>query len=135
MSSEIARDHAALLELIEARMRAPLAWGKRANDCVSFQGAAILAQTGIDRMGGLPDWATERGAKRVLAKLGGLEAAVDGVLQPVPLALAMRGDVGLIEANRVRCLVTIEGETVIGPGVDGLVRHPRAALLRAWSAV
>lgn len=134
MSSEIARDYAALLELIEARMRAPLVWGKRENDCVSFQLAAVLAQTGVDRMGELPDWTTERGAKRVMASLGGLEAAVDGVLNPVPLALAKRGDVGLIEANRVRCLVTIEGDTVIGPGIDGLVRHPRTALLRAWSA-
>lgn len=135
MASEIARDYAALLQLIEDRMRAPLAWGKRANDCVSFQLASVLAQTGVDRMGELPDWSTERGAKRALAKLGGLEAAVDGVLKSVPLALAMRGDVGLIEADGVRSLVTIEGETLIGPGIDGLVRHPRTALLRAWSAV
>lgn len=133
MSTERARDHLALVLLIEARMRAPLAWGKRAHDCVSFAGAAALAQTGEDFLKGLPDWTTARGAARVLKGLGGLEAAVDGVLPTVPLALAQRGDIGLVEIDGVASLMVIEGETLVGPGVDGLVRRPRGDLRKAWS--
>ncbi|KQZ31730.1 hypothetical protein [Caulobacter sp. Root1472] len=135
MSSEFVRDYAALVDLIEARMRAPFAWGKRANDCISFFGAAILAQTGVDRLAALPNWTSQRGALRVLKGLGGLQAAVDGVLTSVPLAQAARGDGGLVETATGQAVMVIEGATLVGPGPTGLVRLPRAAMLRAWSAL
>lgn len=133
MAAPAARDHVALVALIEERMRTPLTWGKRANDCVSFAGAAALAQTGEDFLKALPDWNTQRGAVRVLKALGGLEAAVDGVLSPVPLAMAQRGDIGLVEIDGVASLMVIEGETLVGPGDAGQVRRPRSDLRKAWS--
>lgn len=133
MPSE-ARDHAALLALIATRMRAPLAWGRGANDCVSFAAAAVQAQTGVDPLAQVPNWRSARGAARVLRDLGGLAAAVDGVLTPVGTGRAARGDIALVEAPTGPALMVVEGETLIGPGPSGLVRLPRAAMLRAWSA-
>lgn len=130
------RNHPALLAYIAARMRAPFAWGKAANDCVSFAGGAVEAQTGVDRLGVLPSWTTERGAARVLRRLGGLEAAVDGVLTSLPPSQAARGDVaGWRDAKGRLQLAIVEGDTIIGPGMTGLVRLPRTAMARAWSAI
>jgi hypothetical protein len=132
MSTDRPRDYDAFVALLDARMRAPFAWGRRANDCVSFAGAAVLAQTGEDLLADLPDWTTAIGATRALKRVGGLVAAVDARLSPVPNALAQRGDVALIDA---RTLMIIEGPTLVGPGASGLVRRPRADMIRAWSAV
>ncbi len=131
MSADRPRDYDALIALLDARMRAPFAWGRRANDCVSFAGAAVRAQTGVDVLADLPSWTTAIGAARALKHVGGLETAVSARLVSVPLALAARGDVALVDA---RTLMIIEGHTLVGPGPSGLVRRPRADMVRAWSA-
>ena len=76
---------------------------------------------------------TERGALRALARRGGLRAAVDGVLRRVARAKAQRGDVGLVRVDGREFLVVIEGDLVVAPGPEGLVRQARAALAYAWS--
>lgn len=134
MSTETARDYAALIALIEERMRTGFAWGRRANDCASFAGAAVKAQTGVDPLAGLPNWTSARGAASVLKRLGELEAVVDTILTPVPTALAARGDVALVEIATGRALMVVEGDTLVGPGLTGLERRPRSDMLRAWSA-
>jgi hypothetical protein len=135
MSSDQARDHDALVAFIESRMRTGFAWGKRANDCISFFGGAVLAQTGVDRLAALPDWTSPRGALRVLKRLGGLESAVDTVLTPIAPARAARGDGGLVRTATGLAVMVIEGETLVGPGEHGLIRLPRSVMLRSWSAV
>jgi len=135
MSSDQARDYAALLAFIESRMRTGFAWGKRANDCISFFGGAILAQTGVDRLAPLADWNSKAGALRVLKQLGGLEAAADSVLTSVAPSMAARGDGGLVRVASGLAIMVVEGDTLVGPGEAGLVRLPRAAMLRAWSAL
>lgn len=127
------RDHAALVAFLIDRMRAPLAWGRQANDCVSFAAGAALAQTGRDFLEDAPTWSTELGARKVLARLGGLEAAVDARLRSIAPAKAQRGDIALVEQASGPGLMVVEGDSLIGPGAAGAVRRPRADMLRAWS--
>lgn len=127
------RDHAALSAFLVARMRAPLAWGRQGNDCVAFAAGAALAQTGRDLLADAPDWTTAPAARRVLARLGGLEAVVDARLPRIAPAKAQRGDVALVATETGPALMIVEGATLVGPGQTGLVRRPRTAMLRAWS--
>lgn len=136
MSSKPARDHAALLDLIDARMRTGFAWGKAAHDCISFSGAAVKAQTGENPLDRIPHtWTSARGAARVLRRFGGLAAAVDSALEPLAPAMAARGDIALVDTETGPALMVVEGETLVGPGPGGLERRPRADMRRAWSAV
>ena len=115
----------------------PFAWGREANDCVSFALGAVEAMTGrYDLYRAMPDWTSQRGARRALNRLGGLEAAVDGVLTPVPLAMAARGDVALVRfpGQDAEALMIVEGETLVGPGASGARRVRRVMMVRAWSA-
>lgn len=127
------RDYNALVAYLHARMRAPFAWGRDANDCISFAAGAARAQTGRDPLQGLSNWTTQRGALRVLAQYGGLEAAVSSRLPLVTPAQALRGDLALVEAATGPALMVIEGATLIGPGELGAIRRPRGDMLRAWS--
>src|SRR5438128_66589 len=104
------RDLSALIAFLDGRATTPHAWGDAANDCISFTAAAVEAQTGDNpiRRAGFR-WSTERGATRLLRRLGGKAAAVDLVLkrhvamvaepdgsvawEDAP-ALAHRGDIG-----------------------------------------
>lgn len=126
------RDLSALAALIEARQAAPFAWGR--HDCVTFAAAAVRAQGGALKIPGRR-WRSEAGAARALARAGGLEAAVDGVLRRVPPAFAARGDVALVDGARGPLLAVVEGQTLVGPGPRGLERLPREAMRAAWSAL
>lgn len=130
------RDHAAWVAFIESRQGVPFAWGRQANDCISFAGQAVRVLTGDDVLARCGhDWATHRGALRVLAKLGGLAAAADLMLTPLRSpGLAQRGDIGLVETGAGPALVVVEGHTAVGPGPAGLVRVARRQIVQAWSA-
>lgn len=129
------RDYEALQAYLASHMRTPFAWGR--HDCVLFAADAVQAQTGVDRLGAYRGrWRTARGAARLLADLGGMDAAVSGVLSSIAPALAHRGDVaGWRDADGRLQLAIVEGETLAGPGAAGLERLPRALMARAWSAV
>lgn len=127
------RNHDALIALLDQRGATPFSWWDQ--DCVTFAAACVRAQTGVDLVAGVGSrWTTARGATRVLRRHGGLAAAVDGVLPAITPARAARGDVGLASLGDRECLVIFEGATVVGPGLSGLVRLPREAATRAWSA-
>ena len=112
-------------------MRTPFAWGS--NDCVSFACDAAQALTGEDYRARLGvRWRSARSAATALEARGGLKAATDQVLRRVARAKAHRGDIGLVIIEGRQSLVVIEGELVVGPGAEGLVRLPRAVLQRAW---
>ncbi|MDR7232300.1 hypothetical protein J2X45_003406 [Caulobacter sp. BE264] len=127
------RDDLALVAFLAARMRAPFAWGREANDCVSFAAAAALVQTGRDVLPADVTWRSARGAGRVLRRLGGLEAAVDAQLPTIAPAKARRGDVALVETRTGPALMIFEGAALVGPGPTGLMRRPRADARKAWS--
>lgn len=130
------RDFGAWVAFIESRQAMPHAWGKRANDCISFAALAVQALTGDDVLARCGhDWAGRRGALRVLAKVGGRAAAADLMLTRLPSpAFAHRGDVGLVETPAFASLVVVEGQLLVAPGASGLVRLPRSAMSIAWSA-
>jgi len=129
------RDYEALHAYAASHMRTPFAWGE--HDCVLFAAGAVQAQTGLDRLAGYRGrWTSARGAARVLASLGGLQAAVDSVLTPIAPAMAQRGDVaGWLDQDGRLQLAIVEGDAVMGPGLAGLERLPRSVMIRAWSAV
>lgn len=117
-----------------AWLNAPAAFGYTPDrlDCVRDALGAAKAQGRPVTLG--HRWTTERGARRVLKRLGGLEAAVDRVLPEIPRAHAVRGDIGLVAVGEVQLLVIIEGDTVCGLHPRrGRVRLPRRALTKAWS--
>ena len=132
------RDMAALYTLLTERAAMPFAWGSRANDCVSFAAACVEAQTGKRIRFGGHEWTTAIGAHRVLDKLDGLAAAMAMELSEISPAFAQRGDVAGVPkrpgGNEI-LLMIVEGDTLVGPGPDGLERLPRSAMAMAWSAV
>ncbi|MES2175114.1 MAG: hypothetical protein V4523_14365 [Pseudomonadota bacterium] len=128
---------AALYRLLSERAAMPFAWGDQANDCVSFAAAAVKAQTGKRVKFGGHEWSTAIGAQRVLNKLDGLAAAVASELQDIAPALAQRGDIAGVPTRpggNDMLLMVVEGDTLVGPGPDGLMRMPRVSMTMAWSA-
>jgi hypothetical protein len=125
------RDYGALARYLAERRAMPFAWGRKGNDCAAFAGGAIKAQTGRDPLAGLR-WSTATGAARLIARLGGMEAAVSARLTPIAPAKAHRGDLaGVADGRFGLLLMVVEGETLIGPGNS---RAPRSAMIHAWSA-
>lgn len=124
------RDLVALRRFLEEREAVPFGWGRDANDCGAFILAGAQAQTGRDPMPGRR-WSSARGAARLIARAGGMEALVDSVFRPIPLARAGRGDIaGLADGAFGILLMFVDGDLLIGPGAT---RAPRSAMIRAWS--
>jgi hypothetical protein len=129
------RDIEALLAFIEERLTVPHAWGRNGNDCMSFVAGAIDAQTGGKRkpLTGLK-WSCKSTGMRQLAKLGGVEAALDARFQRIPPSMAHRGDIaGVPDADLGIHPMIVEGDMLVGPGDKGLRRLPRRAMTIAWS--
>lgn len=127
-------DFEALERYLADRRVMDFAWGSRANDCVSFYAGAARAMTGRNLLAGLR-WTTQRGAARVIGRLGGLEAAVSARLSPIAPAMAKRGDcAGVADARFGLLLMLVEGDILTGPGNGRrLMRAPRGAMIRAWA--
>lgn len=129
------RDYDGLAAYLAERMRTPFAWGRSKNDCVSFGLGAVRVQTRRDVLKGTNlRWGSKRGARRVVLRLGGLEAAVDRYLEETPVGMAQRGDIGLIDGPDGPLLAVFDGEVVLGPSEMGLLRLPRAVVRKAWDA-
>lgn len=128
------RDFTALAAWLAERAAMPFAWGSSANDCVSFYAGAARAMAGFDPIKGLR-WTTERGAARVIGRMGGMAAAVSSRMTPIAPALAKRGDAAGVRDERFGLLIMlVEGEWLVGPGNGRrLMRAPRGAMLRAWT--
>lgn len=134
----MAPDYEALIGYLAERRTMAFAWGRAANDCVSYSAGALLALTGRDVLDGLPHWSTELGAMRAVRRFGGLAAAVTGKLTPIAPALAHRGDVAGVPDEALPGgirLMIVEGAILSGPGDRGAVFCPRAAITCAWSAM
>lgn len=128
------RDHAALVAYLRRRAAMPFIWGSKANDCVSFVGGAVLAQTGRDPFAGLR-WSGKISAFRMIARIGGEGGLGDAVatrMREIPPALAFRGDAALVASAGEPVLMLVDGALLIGPGNT---RAQRSEILRAYSAV
>lgn len=127
-------DHSALVPFLEAREDWAFDYsGKRkTHDCARFCDAGVQAVYGVSPLQQFTsEWSTRRGARRVLAKHGGMAAAVSKVMTPIDPIAAQRGDVGMTEQGE---LVLFEGDVVVGlTDTQGYRRRPRAAAVKAWT--
>ncbi|MBJ7485970.1 hypothetical protein [Brevundimonas sp.] len=128
------RNPNALPAYLEAREAWAFGYGPepRTQDCARFFAGGVEAVTGINPLGRFTsEWTTRRGARRVLARHGGMANAVSEVMTEIPVTLAQRGDGGLTDDST---LVLVEGDTVVGLHPErGQVRLPRSAMIRAWT--
>lgn len=126
------RDTTALIAFIDARQATPYAWGREANDCVGFALGAVEAMTG-ERVAPKLKWSSQRAGLRIIARLGGLEAAFDKHFERIPPGLARRGDIAGVpdEAMGLHPMV-VEGETLVCPSTKGNRRCKRAHMVAAW---
>lgn len=116
----------ALNDYIESRRKAVFCWG--AHDCILFAAGAIEVMTGANPAPKIT-WKDAKGAARVLKRYGGIEAALTGVLgEPIPIAMAGRGDVVLRDGAAGICLGT-HGAWI---GENGLAFEPISGTTMAW---
>lgn len=109
-------------------------WGEW--DCISFCRAMGARLCGVDPLGDLPGYASERQALRELRRLG-YASAVDLVsahLVEVAPGMARRGDWVLIPTDSLLgCAFGVNmGRQSAHMDIDGLVMVDAAATARAW---
>lgn len=113
--------HNRLIAVIRAAEKRPFLWGE--HDCCLFAADCAEAMTGdnfADGWRGTYD--SETGAKKALLRGGGsLEKVLGKYLDEVPLKLAQRGDIAVVENAGTRCAGVIYGGALWVPGETGLV--------------
>jgi hypothetical protein len=123
----------------ELKRRRKFRYGQQ--DCCRFAVFGVLAMTGVDLMEGVARYRTKEGAELAIQAIGGgdLEAAAEAIAQKfempeVPVAMAQRGDVVLMDTDRGPALglVDFDGRHVLASGPLGLVRVAVADCRRAW---
>lgn len=121
-----------LSDLVGQRLSTPFAWGS--NDCVLFAADGIAAMTGVDPAGSLRgQWAGRGEAVRVIARLGGLAAAVDTLgMDPIGPLFAQRGDLVLHRRDGTDALALCLGNQLAGPSDSGLLFFGLENGVQAW---
>lgn len=113
--------HNRLIAVIRAAEKRPFLWGE--HDCCLFAADCAEAMTGdnfADGWRGTYD--SETGAKKALLRGGGtLEKVLAKYLDEVPVKMAQRGDIAVVENAGTRCAGVIYGGAVWVPGDTGLV--------------
>ncbi|MBA5779502.1 hypothetical protein H2509_20420 [Stappia sp. F7233] len=126
-----------LIEAVQQHAERPFSWGGTdgGTDCFMLAMDAAKAVTGTD------PYADERGryktrigALRRFRKrgFGWLEDAFAAVFEPVPVPLAQRGDIGLVEADGQDCAVVVIGAEAVGKSERGTIRVPVKTLRKAF---
>lgn len=122
-----------LIETIERHGALPFEFGT--SDCLTFPLACVEAMTGV-----LP-WAdehgktTQKGAAKLLRRHGfkTVADALASLFLEIPVAMAGRGDVGVIEgAHGVSGVVFIDNGAIGKADVMGTRRVPRSLVARAF---
>jgi len=113
--------HNRLIAVIRAAEKRPFLWGE--HDCCLFAADCAEAMTGenfADGWRGTYD--SETGAKKALLRGGGsLEKVLAKYLDVVPVKMAQRGDIAIVENAGTRCAGVIYGGAVWVPGETSLV--------------
>lgn len=123
--------HNRLITVIRAAEERPFLWGE--HDCCLFAADCAQAMCGEDFAA---DWRgtyeNETGAKKAILRAGGsLEKVLSRYLDEVPVKLAQRGDIAVVENTGSRCAGVIYGGAVWVPGESGLVSL-RVTPLSVW---
>lgn len=113
--------HNRLTAVIKAAEKRPFLWGE--HDCCLFAADCAQAMCGEDFAA---EWrgtySNETGAKKAILRGGGtLEKVLARYLDEVPVKLAQRGDIAVVENAGTRCAGVIYGGAVWVPGENGLV--------------
>ena len=116
-----------LPEYIASNRRRPFEWGSF--DCVLFVAGWVRLRTGVDQLAGLPAWTSEREARRVIASIGGLSAALDSRLVRIKPGMAIDGDIGIVENT----LGVFTGRHIVAAGQSGLIFIDRMRAECAWA--
>jgi hypothetical protein len=127
-------DRGALIPYLEQREGWTFAYSGKpeTHDCARFCDGGVMAIFGVSPLKRFTsEWTTRRGARRVLARHGGMAAAVSKVMTAIDPVAARRGDVGMTEQGE---LVLFEGDLVVGlTDTQGYRRRPRATAVKAWT--
>ena len=116
-----------LAQYITDRLKTPFAWGT--HDCVCFAIGWLSIVAMEDLLAEYRRWKTEKKAKSIIKKLGGLELMFDKNLKRILPGYAKDGDVTLIDGTAY----LFSGSQIVGPGKDGLVFKNRLEATCAWS--
>lgn len=121
-----------LMECVQAAQTKPFEWGS--HDCVTFAADCVRAMTGCDPLKGVEPWGDAKGALRAIQARGGLSDAITSLFgEPIPPAMARRGDVGMTDGDVTGFgLLVCCGDVWVGPGLDGLQRLPLDVVRQAW---
>lgn len=123
-----------LLAYVEAQRNTPFFWGK--NDCALFAAGAVLAMTDVDLAAGVRGrYTTARGALKTLRSNGAEDLAAwltRALGEPIPPALARRGDVVIFEAVDGPALGVVVGSQAAAAGPEGVTCVPSARWQQAW---
>lgn len=124
-----------LIDTIEAAKGRPFAWGEA--DCCLFVADAVAVMTGRDPAEKLRGrYSTEKGALRTLG--GDFAQAIEKLaaefgLEEVPVAMAQRGDVVLLENGERMILGIIDTHGLIcAMSATGVIQLPISQAVTAW---
>ncbi|EHV0577306.1 hypothetical protein KZ008_001638 [Salmonella enterica] len=123
--------HNRLITVIRAAEKRPFLWGS--HDCCLFAADCAQAMCGEDFAAGWRGtYDSERGAKKAILRGGGsLEKVLARYLDEVPVKLAQRGDIAVVENAGARCAGVVYSGVVWVPGENGLVSL-RVKPLSVW---
>lgn len=115
-----------LAQYLTESLTRPFKWGE--HDCTLFVLAWVKEQSGRDFLEDIPRWFSERGARRIIKGLGGLEKACDERFIKIPKEQAKDGDIGIVGES----LCLFVGSRVVATGIDGLMYFDRGEARCAW---
>ncbi|EEW1994427.1 TPA: hypothetical protein JZ958_001102 [Escherichia coli] len=107
--------------VMKAAIERPFSWGQ--HDCCLFAADCAEAMTGENFANGWRGtYYSETGAKKAILRGGGsLEKVLARYLDEVPVKLAQRGDIAVVENAGARCAGVVCSGAVWVPGENGLV--------------
>ena len=114
---------------IESRRNAAFVFGE--TDCCMFAADAVLTITGVDLAADLRGtYSTKLGAAKVLSERGGVAGVV--TLPAIPVLMAGRGDVVMIETPDGPALAVCIGSKIAAMSADGLAFVGMDTAITAW---
>lgn len=116
---------------VTSREREPFAWGS--NDCALFVCDGIKAISDHDPAADVRGYSTEKGAARVVKRLGGMRGIGGSRFgEEIHPMQAQVGDVGLVEVDGRESFALCGGAFWLSPGPEGLVRLDIGVAVMAW---
>ena len=121
-----------LLSAIDELKDEPWVWGKL--DCCQFARRVIIKTHDIDVAKDKPEYSTEFGAAKILARHGGMDLFLSSMLgDSVPRNLIRRGDVCMADFPDGLAAGISVGQSAAFASKDGLVYVPMKNIIKGWN--